>query len=72
MYVANEGKLLAFVNGDDAARVLAAMRAHPLGKESAMIGEVVAEHAGVVVMTTRIGGNRVVGMLSGEQLPRIC
>jgi len=48
------------------------MRAHPLGKDAMIIGEVVDEHAGVVVMRTRIGGNRVVGMLAGEQLPRIC
>jgi hydrogenase expression/formation protein HypE len=48
------------------------MRAHPLGRESAIIGEVVGEHAGLVVMKTRIGGSRIVDMLSGEQLPRIC
>ena len=72
LYVANEGKLLAFVDRPDASRVLAAMRAHPLGKDAMIIGEVVDEHAGVVVMRTHIGGNRVVGMLAGEQLPRIC
>jgi hydrogenase expression/formation protein HypE len=48
------------------------MRKHPLGKEAAMIGEVTTEHPGFVVMTTRVGGTRVVDMLSGEQLPRIC
>ena len=52
--------------------VLAAMRAHPLGREAAIIGEVVAEHPGRVVLRSRIGGQRVVDMLSGEQLPRIC
>src|SRR5207253_9727430 len=53
LYVANEGKLLAFVPRNDAERVLAAMQAHPLGRESAMIGEVVSDHPGIVVMTTR-------------------
>jgi hydrogenase expression/formation protein HypE len=72
LYVANEGKLIVFVPADDAAQVLAVMKAHPLGKESAVIGEVISDHPGTVVMTTRIGGSRVVDMLSGEQLPRIC
>ncbi len=52
--------------------MLAAMQAHPLGREAAIIGEVTADHAGFVLMKTRIGGTRVVDMLSGEQLPRIC
>jgi hydrogenase expression/formation protein HypE len=72
LYVANEGKLLAFVDRLDADRLLTAMRAHPLGSDSVIIGEVVDDHPGMVVMQTRIGGNRVVDMLSGEQLPRIC
>ncbi|MBI3610778.1 MAG: hydrogenase expression/formation protein HypE [Nitrospirae bacterium] len=72
LYVANEGKLIAFVDPEASDRVLAAMRRHPLGKEAAVIGEVVADHAGTVVMKSRIGGFRVVDMLSGEQLPRIC
>jgi hydrogenase expression/formation protein HypE len=72
LYVANEGKLLAFVPPPSAERVLEAMRNHPLGREAAIIGEVVSEHAGTVVMQSRIGGKRVVDMLSGEQLPRIC
>ncbi len=72
LYVANEGKLLAFVPPEDAERVLAAMKAHPLGKDVAIIGEVVSDHPGFVMMRTRIGGTRVVDMLSGEQLPRIC
>jgi hydrogenase expression/formation protein HypE len=72
LYVANEGKLIAFVAAEDAERTLSIMRAHPLGKDSVMIGQVVADHDGVVVMKTRIGGSRVVDMLSGEQLPRIC
>ncbi|MBI3994854.1 MAG: hydrogenase expression/formation protein HypE [Nitrospirae bacterium] len=72
LYVANEGKLVAFVDPDAADRVLGAMRRHPLGKEAVIIGEVVPDHAGTVVMKSRIGGFRVVDMLSGEQLPRIC
>ena len=72
LYVANEGKLLAVVSPGDARAVLAAMRAHPLGRDAAVIGEVVGEHAGMVTMRTRVGGMRVVDMLSGEQLPRIC
>lgn len=72
LYVANEGKLLAFVPPDESDRVLSAMKSHPLGKDSVMIGEVVKEHPGTVVLHTRIGGSRVVDMLSGEQLPRIC
>jgi hydrogenase expression/formation protein HypE len=72
LYVANEGKVLAFVAPADAEKVLAAMKRHPLGARSAIIGEVVAEHPGTVVMDTAIGGSRVVDMMSGEQLPRIC
>jgi len=72
LYVANEGKLLAFVATEETDKVLSAMRTHPLGKEAVIIGEVVADHPGTVVMKSRIGGTRVVDMLSGEQLPRIC
>jgi len=72
LYVANEGKFLAIVARESAEQVLAAMRAHPLGKDAAIIGEVVAEHPGKVYLRSRIGGMRVVDMLSGEQLPRIC
>ncbi len=72
LYVANEGKLLAVVAPADAERVLAAIRRHPLGKQAAIIGEVVSDHAGFVTMNTRVGGRRVVDMMSGEQLPRIC
>ncbi|RPI06904.1 MAG: hydrogenase expression/formation protein HypE [Ignavibacteriae bacterium] len=72
LYVANEGKILAFVAPGAAENILAAMRAHPLGKNAAVIGEVVSDHPGTVIMKTRIGGSRVVDMLSGEQLPRIC
>jgi hydrogenase expression/formation protein HypE len=72
LYVANEGKLIAFVSPNAVDSVLNAMRAHPFGKNATLIGEVVADHPGTVVMKTRIGGSRVVDMLSGEQLPRIC
>jgi hydrogenase expression/formation protein HypE len=72
LYVANEGKLLAIVATEDADRVLKVLRSHSLGKDAAVIGEVVNEHPGLVVMKTRVGGTRVVDMLSGEQLPRIC
>ncbi len=72
LYVANEGKLLAVVGADDADTVLRAMRSHSLGREAAIIGEVTSDHHGLVLMKTRVGGTRVVDMLSGEQLPRIC
>jgi hydrogenase expression/formation protein HypE len=72
LYVANEGKLLAIVSREDAEPVMAAMRAHPVGSQAAMIGEVTTEHPGVVIMRSSIGSSRVVDMLSGEQLPRIC
>ncbi len=72
LYVANEGKLVAIVPREHAEAVLAAMRAHPLGLEATIIGEVVAEHAGMVVARTRIGAQRVVDMPLGEILPRIC
>jgi hydrogenase expression/formation protein HypE len=72
LYVANEGKFLAVVAPEAADAALAVMRAHPLGREAAVVGEVVADHPGRVVMRSRIGGTRIVDMLSGEQLPRIC
>ncbi|MFE0640533.1 hydrogenase expression/formation protein HypE [Streptomyces sp. NPDC058877] len=72
MYVANEGKLVAFVPRPQADAVLAAMRAHPLGAGATVIGEVVEEHPGMVVARTGLGGTRVVDMPLGEQLPRIC
>ncbi len=72
IYLANEGKLLALVDAADADRVLEAMRSDPRGADACFIGEVVADHPGRVFMDTRIGGTRIVDMLSGEQLPRIC
>jgi hydrogenase expression/formation protein HypE len=72
LYVANEGKLIAIVSATDVPRVLAAMRAHPLGAGAAVIGEVTSDPPDIVLMKTRVGGTRVVDMLNGEQLPRIC
>lgn len=72
LYVANEGKLVAFVSPQDAGKVLSCMKAHPFGKNAVIIGEVVNENPGLVVMQSSIGGRRIVDMLSGEQLPRIC
>jgi hydrogenase expression/formation protein HypE len=72
LYVANEGKLIAVVPPADADRLLEAMRGHPLGRNAAIVGEVVDDHPGMVVMRSVIGGERVVTMLAGEQLPRIC
>jgi hydrogenase expression/formation protein HypE len=72
LYVANEGKCLAIVAPEMAEAALDAMRSHPLGTEAAIAGQVVEEHPGTVVLRSRVGGKRVVDMLSGEQLPRIC
>jgi len=72
LYVANEGKVLAIVATEDADRLLQVLRSNSLGREAAVIGEVVNEHPGLIMMKTRVGGTRVVDMLSGEQLPRIC
>ena len=72
LYVANEGKVLVMVAPEDADLVLDKMRQHPLGRESYIIGRVVSEHPGRVVLHTGVGGRRIVDMLSGEQLPRIC
>ncbi len=72
LYVANEGKLVAVVPEADADRALAAMRSHSLGKNAAIVGSVVSIRPKVVTMRTAIGSERVVAMLAGEQLPRIC
>jgi len=72
MYVANEGKLVAFVARQDADAVLAVMRSHPLGAGAAVIGECVTGHPGLVVARTGLGGTRVIDLPIGEQLPRIC
>jgi hydrogenase expression/formation protein HypE len=72
LYVANEGKLVAFVPPEHAEAVLAAMQDQPLGRNAARIGQVVDEHPGMVTARTGIGGRRVVDMQVGELLPRIC
>jgi len=72
LYVANEGKLLAFVPPEACDAALQAIRRDPHGTDACVIGEVVADHPGQVVLRTRIGGRRIVDMLTGEQLPRIC
>lgn len=72
LYVANEGKLIAVVPRDQADGLVGVMRRHPLGARAAVVGEIVETHPGMVVMRSRVGGERVVTMLAGEQLPRIC
>jgi hydrogenase expression/formation protein HypE len=72
LYVANEGKLVAVVAPEAADAVLAAMGSHPLGREAARIGAVLADEQRFVRMHTRFGGQRIVDWLSGEPLPRIC
>jgi hydrogenase expression/formation protein HypE len=72
LYVANEGKLVAVVAPDEADAALAAMRAHPVGSAAARVGEVMADPAGIVVLRTGFGGTRIVDMLVGDPLPRIC
>ena len=71
-HVANEGKLVAVVPAASAEELVAAMRALPEGEGAARIGEVVADHPGMVTIRTIVGSERIVDMLVGEQLPRIC
>ncbi len=72
LFVANEGKLVAFAAPEAAEKLLSVMRSHPLGRDAALIGHVVADDNHFVQMTTSFGGGRIVDWLSGEQLPRIC
>ena len=72
IYVANEGKLVAVVSPDSADAALEALRSHPLGREAAIIAEVTADPPGLVTLDTAFGGSRVVDMLAGDPLPRIC
>ncbi len=72
LYVANEGKLVAICPPDKAEKLLSVMRAHSLGRDAAIIGEVVKDDMGFVTMETGFGGTRIVDWLAGEQLPRIC
>ncbi len=72
LYVANEGKLIALVSADIADALITRMRQHAYGRDACIIGEVKAEPQGIVAMRTGFGGTRIVDMLAGEQLPRIC
>jgi hydrogenase expression/formation protein HypE len=72
LYVANEGIFLALVEREAADEALSILRADPLGRDAVIVGEVVAEHPGTVWLKSRIGGTRIVDLLTGEQLPRIC
>jgi hydrogenase expression/formation protein HypE len=72
LYVANEGILIAILAGADADAVLMAMKKHPYGQNAVIIGDVKAAPTGMVLLETAIGGSRIVDMLQGEQLPRIC
>ncbi len=72
LYVANEGKLIGIVDPRDADRILDKMKANKYGHEARIIGEVVPDHVGRIFMKTRVGGTRIVDMLTGAQLPRIC
>lgn len=72
LYLANEGTLVLFAPASEAGTALAAMRSTKAGRNAAIIGQAVADHAGLVTMRTLFGGNRIVDMLVGEQLPRIC
>ncbi|MFC1838111.1 hydrogenase expression/formation protein HypE [Thermodesulfobacteriota bacterium] len=72
LYLANEGKLLAFVSPEEVEKTFEVMRGDTNGREAGVIGEVVSENPGMVVMKTRIGGKRIIDTLTAEQLPRIC
>ena len=72
LYVANEGKVVVAVGPEQAETALAALRAHPLGQQASVIGQVTGQHLGRVVLRTLLGAHRVLDMLVGGQLPRIC
>ena len=72
LYIANEGKVVKVVAAKDADKVIATMHRHELGSNACIIGEITAEHKQKVLLETSIGGKRVMDMLTGEQLPRIC
>jgi len=72
LYVANEGKLIAFCPSEDRDKILKAMHNNQLGQSAIIIGRCIDEHPGMVTMKTKVGGSRIVDMLTGEQLPRIC
>ena len=70
--IANEGKVVVFCRGADAERVVRAMQADPLGRQAVVIGEVLGKPKGLTLLRTRIGGERIVDVPTGEDLPRIC
>jgi len=72
LYIANEGKLIIILPEKEAIKVIETMRQHPLGREASIIGKITSEHPGIVRMTTSIGSSRIIDMLTGDQLPRIC
>lgn len=72
LYVANEGKIIIILPESEASKVLKALQKHPLGQNASIIGKVTDDHPGIVRMTTTIGSSRIIDMLTGEQLPRIC
>ncbi len=72
MYVACEGRLVAVVDGGEADQALAALRSHPLGADAAIIGQITADPPGMVLLKTAFGGTRIVDLLVGDPLPRIC
>jgi hydrogenase expression/formation protein HypE len=72
MYVASEGRLVAVVSPEDAESALAALRGHPLGHDAAIIGMVTGGPPGIVTLRTAFGGTRIVDLLVGDPLPRIC
>jgi hydrogenase expression/formation protein HypE len=72
LYVANEGKFVAIVAPDEADAAITALRAHPQGAEATVVGEIVPEPHGIVALRTSFGGSRIVDMLVGDPLPRIC
>jgi len=72
VYVANEGKLVAVIDPTDTDKILGQMRKNIYGRDAAIVGEVTKEHPGKVIMKTKLGPSRIVDMLSGELLPRIC
>jgi len=72
LYVANEGKVVMVVAAEDAQKVVTAIKKSPFGKEASIIGEISADHNGMAWLNTSVGGKRIIDMLSGQQLPRIC
>jgi hydrogenase expression/formation protein HypE len=72
LYMANEGKMVLFVAREQVLEIVAALKAIPEAENTAIIGEVIAEPSGMVLMETELGSQRILGMLEGEHLPRIC